>query len=138
MGAEELVLRLLAFYLGAKKFQHTVSEFLDEFMILATEGKIEVNVGMFRQVLRVFALIRQAFPDGEAFRFSRGGFSTNLFDIVAVGALANIETLDEDTFKARYEALRQSEQIKEVVGAGSNSKKKLLGRISLGTQWFGQ
>jgi Protein of unknown function DUF262 len=136
MGVEELILRLLALHLGSKDFKHTVSEFLDNFMIRATEGKIQIDAVILGDVRSALALIAQAIPDGAAFRFKRSGFSTNLFDVVAIGTLANLKTITPDIFKDRYDKLISSDDLKNVVGAGSNSKKKLLGRIELGTKWF--
>lgn len=136
MGVEELVLRLLALHLASREFKHTVSEFLDNFMIKATEGKVEIGQPVIGNVKATFSLIGQAYPGGEAFRFKRSGFSTNLFDVIAIGVLANLNSLTVESFKTRYEQLIESDDLKAVVGAGSNSKKKLLGRIELGKRWF--
>lgn len=136
MGVEELILRLLAFHLASKDFKHTVSEFLDNFMIRATEGKIQIDSAILENVRTALALVDQTLPGGAAFRFKRSGFSTNLFDVVAIGTLANLKTITPQIFRDRYEKLIASDELKNVVGAGSNSKKKLLGRIELGTQWF--
>jgi hypothetical protein len=136
MGVEELVLRLLALHLASSEFKHTVSEFLDNFMIRATEGKIQIGTSILDNIRATMNLIDQAFPGGAAFRFKRSGFSTNLFDVVAIGTLANLKTITASSFRDRYEKLVASDELKNVVGAGSNSKKKLLGRIELGTNWF--
>jgi len=136
MGVEELVLRLLSMHLASKEFKHTVSEFLDNFMIRATEGKTQISEQVLEKIRKALILIDEAFPGGAAFRFKRSGFSTNLFDVVAIGVLANLESMDIEKLKERHQRLIASEELKNVVGAGSNSKKKLLGRINLGTQWF--
>jgi hypothetical protein len=136
MGIEEMILRVLALHLGSTSFKHTVSEFLDQFMIRATEGKVESLNEEIEKTIQSFKLIHKYDPNGRAFRFEKSGFSTNLLDVVALGVLKNIDTLTDSTFKTKYEELRTSDALKEVVGAGSNSKKKLLGRINLGTTWF--
>jgi Protein of unknown function DUF262 len=136
MGIEEMILRVLALHLGAASFKHTVSEFLDQFMIRATEGKVQLLNEEIEKIIRAFKLIHRVDPNGRVFRFEKSGFSTNLLDVMALGAVKNIDTLTEAVFKTKYELLKTSDALKAVVGAGSNTKKKLLGRIDLGASWF--
>jgi len=136
MGVEEKLLRLLAFNHSEKPLKHEVSEYLDEFMVFASEGKFKLTPEVAERVKKAFSLIREAFPDGKAFRFARGGFSTNLFDVVATGVYINLDTLDVPKFRARHEALLASAELKELVGPGSNTRKKFTGRLALAIGWF--
>ncbi len=81
-------------------------------------------------------MIQEAKPDGSAFRFPKSGFSTNLFDIVATGVFHNLDDMTVDLFKNKFDSLMKSEKLGELTGAGSNTRKKLQGRIDLGKQWF--
>ncbi|BDC46143.1 DUF262 domain-containing protein [Paraburkholderia terrae] len=136
MRVEEMILRLLAFNHSQTAPRHEVSEFLDEFMIFASEGKFRLTPEVRNRIEKTFEMIGTAFPDGKAFRFPRSGFSTNLFDIVATGVYANLDNLDVEEFKKRHAQLLKSSQVSEVTGAGSNTRKKMIGRIELGMTWF--
>lgn len=136
MGVEEKVLRMLAFNHGEEAFKHEVSEYLDSFMVFAAEGKFQLTEDIKGRIKRTFSLIFEAKPDGSAFRFARGGFSTNLFDVVATGVYKNIDTLSAQSFGQRLVSLIDSDELKPLVGAGSNTRKKMQGRVSLGEAWF--
>lgn len=71
------------------------------------------------------------------FRLGNHGFSTNLFDVVATGVFHNVDTLSKDGLKARFDLLLNSGEFKRLIGAGSNTRKKMQGRIDLGKKWFG-
>jgi hypothetical protein len=85
---------------------------------------------------KTFELIHEAIPDGNAFRLRNQGFSTNLFDVVGTGVFHNIENLTPQSLKNKFEALLDSHDLKALIGAGSNTRKKLQGRIDLGKRWF--
>lgn len=136
MGVEEQLLRLLAFNFSPKPLKHEISEFLDDFMAFASEGKFKLTADKQSRIERAFELIQQALPNGRAFRYPRTGFSTNLFDVVATGVFHNVEHLTPADLISRHEALMGSEKLKEVTGPGSNSRKKLTQRLELGKQWF--
>lgn len=136
MGVEELVLRMLAFSIASDKFKHSLSNFLDDVMFLASANKLKISKIKYNNLIKTFELINQSFKDGEAFKFEKKGFSTNLFDIIATGVFFNISTLTSTTLKSKHASLLISKDLKKVVGAGSNSKAKLYGRIELGKSWF--
>jgi hypothetical protein len=138
MGVEETILRLLAFNFSPTPLKHEIRQYLDDFMVLASEGKFKLTDDIEKQITATFELINQALPDGSAFRFTRGGFSTNLFDIVATGVFRNLKTLDATSLKKLYGSLIKSEELKDLIGAGSNTRKKLQGRVDLGKHWFKQ
>jgi hypothetical protein len=136
MGVEEMLLRLLALSYSKKPLRHQVREYLDEFMAHAAEEKFKFSEEKQHRIEKTFALIQQALPNGKAFRFARSGFSTNLFDVVATGIFHNLDSLDTDTFIAKFKSLMKTSRLKELTGAGSNTKKKMQGRIDLGKEWF--
>ncbi|MCY1545391.1 hypothetical protein D9M68_813320 [compost metagenome] len=145
MGVEECLLRLLAAVYSPTPLKHSVIEFLDEFMEYASEGKFVLDSSVRQKLMDTFGLLAKIFPNGEAFRFWRGGeakgaFSTNLFDIVSFGVFSNVEKLltDPERTKARIANLLQGDEIKELTGAGSNTKRKFMSRLELGAKWFSE
>lgn len=144
MGIEEQLLRLLANAHSPQPLKHSVIEFLDEFMEYASEGKFLFDRTEQSRVLETFRLISEQFPKGEAFRFWRDGraqgqYSSNLFDIIATGVYRNLDSLRiaPERLRQKISTLLQGEEIREVTGAGSNTKKKHQARLDLGTRWFG-
>lgn len=136
MRVDEMILRLLAFHSNATPLKHSVSEFLDEFMAYAAEGKFKLTTDIENRIISTFELINRALPEGRAFRYQRGGFSTNLFDVIAIGIFTNLEKLAADSLPKKIESLLQSNELKEVTGGGTNSRRKMTGRVSLGRTWF--
>lgn len=136
MRVDEMVLRLLAFQTNSTPLKHNVSEFLDEFMAYAAEGKFKLTPEIEARIVATFDLINRAYPDGRAFRYQRGGFSTNLFDVIAVGVFSNLDKLAADTLPRKIESLLQSTELRDVTGGGANSRRKMTGRVSLGRIWF--
>jgi hypothetical protein len=136
MRIDEMILRLMAFVYSSTLPKHDISEFLDEFMVFGSEGKFKIDSAVEAQIEATFKLINDAFPDGKAFRFAKSGFSTNLFDVVATGVYRNLSTLDSLKVAERVGELLLSQELKDVTGAGSNTRKKIAGRISLGSKWF--
>ncbi|WP_460104207.1 GmrSD restriction endonuclease domain-containing protein [Pseudomonas sp. S2_D10] len=143
MGVEELILRLLANAHSPKPLKHSVIEFLDEFMEFASEGKFDFDRAAQGKVIEVFDIIYSIYSDGEAFRFWRdgkpqGSFSANLFDIISFGVYKNLQEArkDPEWLKQRIADLSQSKDIREVTGAGTNTRKKHQARLDLGSMWF--
>lgn len=136
MGVEECLLRFLALNFSEKKLKHHIREYLDDFMSFASEGKFKLTPEMESRIVRSFQLLQQSLPNGEAFKFPKLGFSSNLFDIVLTGAYHNLDHLTVDELKRKFYELLDSQDIKNFTGAGSNTRKKLQGRIDLGKQWF--
>jgi uncharacterized protein with ParB-like and HNH nuclease domain len=136
MGVEEAILRLLALSFSEQKLKHQVREYLDDFMEHAAEGKFKLTEDIQNQLIDTFELIHDAIPDGRAFRLGNQGFSTNLFEVLATGVFHNIKTLTAPALEQRFQTLRSSQNLKQLVGAGSNTRKKMVGRIELGKSWF--
>jgi hypothetical protein len=136
MGVEEILLRMLAMSFNEKPLKHQIREYLDDFMAYAAEGKFKVSNEIEQRIEKTFQLIHDALPNGSAFRFPNQGFSTNLYDVVATGVFHNLERLNPGFLKERHKALMDSGELKDVTGAGSNTSRKLQGRIDLGKKWF--
>jgi len=136
MGIEEALLRLLALNFSPTPLKHQIREYLDDFMEFAAEGKFKLTPEIIARLETSFGLIHDAIPDGNAFRLRNQGFSTNLFDVVGTGVFHNVERLTSQTLKEKFEALLDSQDLKTLIGAGSNTRKKLQGRIDLGKRWF--
>ncbi|KRB08420.1 hypothetical protein ASD87_21455 [Achromobacter sp. Root170] len=143
MRGQENVLRLLAFSLTSPS-TNRIDAFLDRFMYSAAVGDVVVDEKVKRRVVDTFDLIYAAYPKGEAFRFFKNGkfsgaFSSNLFDIIGCGVYKNISTLKKggvQNLQKRIVAMHKSPLMEEFVGAGSNTRRKMLGRVALGAKWF--
>src|ERR1700722_15109334 len=136
MGVEEMLLRLLAFNFNPYPLKHEIRQYLYDFMVIASEGKFQLTDDIETRLVSTFDLINTALPEGSAFRLRRGGFSTNLYDIVATGVFQNSSTLDANRILTLHEALLKSPELRELIGPGSNTKRKLQGRVALGKEWF--
>lgn len=136
MGVEEALLRLLAFNFSKDPLRHEIREYLDEFMEYASEGNFEITPEVTAQIVATFEMIHIAVPDGLAFRMKNQGFSSNMFDIVATGVLSNLKKLTPDFIADRHAKLQSSTEFKGLIGAGSNTRAKLEGRLNLGKRWF--
>lgn len=143
MGVEECVLRLLANAHSPTPLQHSVIEFLDNFMEYASEGKFILDANVISRLKKTFEHLAIVFPKGQSFKFWRGGraqgsFSANLFDIVSYGVYINIDSLAENPklTEAKIKALHNPDVLKDFVGSGTNTKKRYNGRLALGKDWF--
>ncbi len=137
MGVEEMLLRLLAFNYSKKPLRHEIREYLDDFMEYSAEGGFRLSGAIVEKVGQTFDLIHQAIPDGSAFRMKNQGFSTNLFDVVATGVFHNLDKLTPESVAKKHASLQNSKELRDLIGAGSNTRKKLEGRLRLGKEWFG-
>ncbi|MDZ4286040.1 MAG: DUF262 domain-containing protein [Candidatus Sungbacteria bacterium] len=143
MMAEECILRLLANAHAKAPLSHKVSDFLDSFMETASKGIFHLTPEVEKDVLATFELINESCPEpGSLFRrwkdgrYKGGAFSTNLFDIVATGIYSNIKKLDAETVRSAFLTIMESNELNELTGAGSNTKKKFEGRIAFGKKVF--
>ena len=139
MYLEELILRLLAICHSPEPFQQDLANYLDEFMIYASGGNFEIDAKVEVALIDTFDLICKAFPNGQAFRFredGKGQFSPNLFDVVATGIYQNVGKLNVENVREKYASLKEDASLREVTGAGSNTKAKLDARKKLGERYF--
>lgn len=143
MQAEENVLRLLAFTYADPETKK-INDFLDRFMYLAASGDFKLTEKRKNNLKLTFDWIANAYPKGEAFKFYKdrkfsGAFSSNLFDIVGCGVYKNILSIsksDVTALKRKIVALHGQADAIALTGAGSNTRKKMLGRVRFGQKWF--
>ena len=143
MGVEENILRMLAFS-HATIDNKNISGLLDQFMYSASSGEFEITQKHKSNISKTFDLIYSVFPNGEAFKFYRegrfsGAFSTNLFDIVACGIYKNVGAVNRrgtNDLHDRIIALHSQNRAIELTGAGSNTRRKMVGRVDFGREWF--
>lgn len=134
LRTDELALRFLTMKNRYAVFKHDVGELLTEYMEQVASGKIEFNYeaeqALFRRTWKTLAA---TLPDGKIYRPKRGGlFSPTVYEIVALSVAFNIdkaEALKPDDLRSRLEQIVIEAKTEGITGAGSNSKKKTLGRI---------
>ncbi|CAM8571833.1 DUF262 domain-containing protein [Enterobacter asburiae] len=143
MGVQESILRLIAFG-NFKPSTAKLEDFLDEIMYHISSGKFNFNDKEKKKITDTFRIIFDAYPNGEAFRFRKnnkfsGGFSPNLFDIIAVGIYLNIshcKKIGSDKIRDLIVALHDQKDAIKLTGAGSNARSKMIGRVEFGKGWF--
>lgn len=128
---EELVLRAFAYLYDIDSFDHSVKEFLNEYMEKANRKfDYKVNEKAFKEVFR---LLNQALPNG----ISKGRNNTplNLFEAVAVGALRVYISKGHINVEGIENWLTDPELIKFTTGA-TNTKSRVIGRINFCVRKF--
>lgn len=143
MGVQENVLRLIAFCNFVPRSQR-IDEFLDDAMYKVASGEFSLTPVIVSRIIRTFEVIESAFPNGEAFRFYKdgkfkGAFSSNLFDIVACGVYKNskkVKAMPLADVRELVINLHDEPEALSLTGAGSNTRAKMIGRVSFGKKWF--
>ena len=138
---EELLLRMLAFSFDKENAVHNITEFLDLFMEKASEGVKTIEDEDFSKIEILFVAIGNTFPNGDAFKFRKNGkpvgaFSTNIFDIVACGIFLNLLVDNIEELVQKIAPIFNEKEMASLTGAGSNTRKKMVGRIDFGKDWF--
>jgi hypothetical protein len=138
---EELALRYFTMKNHLGKFTHDVAKFITNYMEEVARGRIAFDYKAEEELfIKSWSIIKRAFPDGGAFKAKKpdgsniGPFSPAIFEMVTVGVANNwaaLENLTDDQVKEKIVALIASARSQQFTGAGSNSKKKTLGRIEL-------
>ena len=129
---EELVLRAFAYLYDIDSFDHSVKDFLNEYMKKANKRfDYKRSEDAFRSV---FKILNQSLPNG----ISKGRNSTplNLYEAVAVGALKvylKKQSINVDNIETW---LKDPELIRFTTGA-TNSKPRVIGRIAFCEEKFG-
>jgi len=124
--AEECVLRFFAFLDRYKKFVHSVTSFLNDYMSDASKNfdykKKEIIF------LNTFSELSKAFPNGISRHGRRGTTPLNLYEGIAVGAalaLEKTEHLVVDGVKSWMAAPR----LREYTTGATNNRPAVIGRI---------
>lgn len=121
---EELVLRFFAYLYDLDSFDHSVKDFLNNYMSKADKNfNYSKNDKLFREVFRV---LNEALPIG----ISKGRKNTplNLFEAVSVGAALAYMDKGKINVSGIDEWLKDKELLKYITGA-TNSRPRVIGRI---------
>jgi uncharacterized protein with ParB-like and HNH nuclease domain len=126
---EEFILRFFSFYYNYKLFDHSVVDFLNNFMSEATK-KFDYKQAE-KIFIKTFATLK-ALPNGIT--LNRTTTPTNLFEGVAVGAALALKTGNQLSLK-NFDWLNDPELRNATVGA-TNSKLKVKKRIEFSRDQF--
>jgi hypothetical protein len=122
---EECVLRFFAFMENYKLFDHSVVEFLNNYMVeKRKKGPNQTLVTLFTETM---AYIAAEVPGGIA-RGSRLITPLNLFEAVAVGTALALQTTKRP-LSSRLKKVMDSDGLKKFTTAATNSRKMVVGRI---------
>ena len=120
---EELVLRFFAFLDNYKSFDHSVVDFLNQYMAAASKSfNYDTNKDLFESTFKELSKL----PDGISRK--RTTTPTNLFEAVAVGAALAIKKTGGLNLKNASEWIN-SEDLTRLTTGATNSKVKVKGRI---------
>ncbi|WP_240152324.1 DUF262 domain-containing protein [Streptomyces mobaraensis] len=127
---EDYVLRFFAFLDRYQKFEHSVKDFLDEFIADAHKApKVAARKAIFDNT---FSYLATCFPNGLKSR--KGQTPVNLFEAVSVGAAfalrenPHIEVPNMDWVF--------SEELRALVTGATNSRPRVRGRIEFAKEKF--
>jgi len=122
---EECVLRFFAFAEEYTSFDHSVVDFLNDYMI--KRNKKAPTAGLVNSFHDTMAWIAKEAPDGIA-RGNRSVTPLNLFEAVAVGAGLALRT-GKHVKTGRLQKIMNSEELKKLTTGATNSRKMVTGRI---------
>lgn len=124
--AEECVLRFFAFKNRYRKFEHSVNDFLNEFMDSATKGfDYHLESEHFKLT---FSELAKLFPNGLMRPSRKSSTPLNLFEGVAVGAsLALLVSKRLDS--SGLSDWMNSPELRDFTTGATNSRPAVIGRI---------
>jgi len=121
---EEFVLRFFAFYQNYNLFDHSVKDFLDDFMENASKKPlIDKRRELF---MRTFNYLSSCFSNG--IKSHKGTTPVNLFEGISVGAALALERMDYKINPIKYDWTK-SIILRQMIGSATNSRKRVVGRI---------
>jgi Protein of unknown function DUF262 len=127
---EEFVLRFFAFYYNYKNFDHSVVDFLNEYMESATKKfEFDENKGLFNKTFSELTKL----PNGIT--KNRNTTPVNLFEAISVGAALALQESDALVLN-NVEDWIQSEELKPLISGATNSRFKVVGRIEYARDKF--
>lgn len=124
--AEECVLRFFAFFHRYKQFEHSVKDFLNDYMKSADE-KFDFS-GNERVFRKTFSELAKAFPKGLSRPDSRRTTPLNLYEGIAVGGALALQKRDDLVVKGLNQWLDHP-KLREYTTGATNSLKAVKGRI---------
>lgn len=136
---QELILRFLAFYVSAEKYERPMAEFVNRFASKYRRAKtetLETWKTIFRSTIDVFisALGRRAFRPGSS-------MNAAVFDSMMVGMARRVElgpVSDVSAVRAAYEQLLDDATYSEAVSRSTADEKFVKTRLSMSTTAFAE
>lgn len=122
---EEFILRFFAYFDDYTRFQHSVRDFLNDYMKRSTNRfDYHEKVPLFHET---FTLLSEVFPNGIT-RTNRGTTPANLYEAVSVGAaLASME--QGRLVTSNVEEWVHSEELRHLTTGATNSNPRVRARI---------
>lgn len=145
---EEMALRFFTMKNHAAEFKHDVAALLTSYMEKVAKRDVAFDYEKeMQQFGRTWKVINRAFPEGTAFRargrsgFGSGMFSPTLFELRALAVAWNTEraeALRDDELRRKLDDLAEAALREGLLGSGSNSKRKTLGRVAKAKSCFAE
>ncbi len=137
--AQELILRFCALYNDPEKMKGNLSNFMNDFMgVFVSETKYDpIQIRKYEDILdRTIRVLKNS--EIENIFSSKRGFSPSYYDGIMMGVSQNIDFYEKNPnlLKDRINELKESKDFKAFTSAGSNTKKKTMGRIRISKDIF--
>ncbi len=134
---DELVLRFCSLYDFKDELSENISQHMTNYMrsIVSQPERIEELELVFNQTIRILSPIGK-----DTFRGSNNVFSTSLFDCVTIGISNNIARYSgerTDIIIQKIRDLKESDNFKKASGSASASKSRIMKRIEVANEIFG-
>ncbi len=128
---EELALRFFAFLNGYKTFDHSVVEFLNDYMAAATKS---FDYAKGEEIfIKTFSELARIFPKGIGRRTRLT--PVNLFEAIAVGAALALKGRDKLTARG-VSTWIASDELRGLTTGATNSRRMVTGRIEFALKKF--
>ena len=130
---EECVLRFFAFVDRYKQFEHSVEDFLTDYMKDATQHfDYDARESEFKNV---FAKLAEIFPDGIRRPGRKGMTPLNLYEGVAVGAALALKEKDHLLIE-NLETWMDSDELRNFTTSATNNRQAVRGRVEFCRERF--
>lgn len=134
---DELVLRFASLYDFKEELSDNISQHMTNYMRIAVTQpeKIQDIEKVFKETVRILSPIGR-----ETFRGTNNVFSTSLFDCVTIGISKYISRYANertDIIIQKINDLKQSGNFKKASGSASASKSRIIKRIEVADEIFG-
>lgn len=134
---DELVLRFCSLTDFKEELSENISQHMTTYMKNAVSdlGKVPNLEKSFNETIKILSPIGK-----DVFRGSNNVFSTSLFDCVMVGITKYIDRYKKertDQIISKIDELKKSESFKKASGSASASKSRILKRIEVADEIFG-
>lgn len=125
--AEEFVLRYFAFFEKYKDFDHSVKEFLNDYMQSASEKKLPQ--ALERNFKKTFEFISKELPNGIV-RGNRGVTPVNLYEAISVGSALAVKS-GKKLKSGELKKLLEDNNLRSFTTGATNNKKSVVNRIEI-------